>query len=1103
MESYILIPDIISDYKQINSNILNGFFNNIHKKFICDNKISLRALNELYKNNRLEFISVIDELTLRGFEFITEKPNNILPKFKPDLSSYIDVHHNGVRYENVNFQMLGLADFIQRFKVNDDMFFKYIPIHSFQYINRAVNLQDIIEEFGNAGFTIIHNDRQEGIAEVAVTTAVLVNVVNEDTEPDVAKYDQVQRRLETPIVDVFDGNIFNTFKKFCYQNGLKVVGEITQEHLDQYKFVKGVGKYKYNKVMERLTAFKTNKYEVAKVPDSHFDQNKDEFVIEFPNDFEGYTPIEQVFYENKFEKFVNYCKKNRIENLRELKYKHLDEFSEMRGIGNKKVLDISQKIKRIKENQASNDLSIFKSGELFDYIKHVKIKELFAWLAIDYTYCSDAIVDEVEQNEIANFAQFIDQHALFTLSTKLQKLKKPSTLFSEVRAKLNEKETIIFEYRLVKEETLSLTGEQLQVTRERVRQLEAKLVKKINQFLKHNNFNDTLQILLNYHGIKRPFISREELLDIIGLDKKEFFFFFKNYQNNILHYAQEIDCFFKNSEEKQAFIDQLNQIYHELPNIFKYDGYGSLIENVLEAEGQIDIKQLVVQYGLHQSGQYYSKAKLTILDVLELIFRDYLDEPFQLDEESVELLRELAKEHFDFELSDSLRSIDNSIRNSEQIILVDRNTFQWFDYEKFDESIVEEIERYLDERFETVGEINVEVVFEAFRDILALHYINSKYHLYSIIKMFLDEKYAIGKGNTLNIYKEKTEVLDIEPRLVKTIESFGGTCTKEQLENTLKWQRYRIDQGINKSDKIISWNNNEVKLLDSLHLSEEEKLELIREVERNIMNGFTTANKIKENMLFNPILAPLVLDKEIDTAVKIASIIKVFMPNIKGHVNFLYTEDCKYTKFEDVVVDQFQQETSRQEMYEFIKSYGYSNLMAYKLIDRLLVDDYFTEIDLASYYPTNKLAISDEVVQELIRFIEESRGNQPYIVLGKLQGYRRKLPMIDLHWNKYLMKSILVKHGYRHIKKVYNDYRFDTMILVKEDSQFHKFEEVVYHVLKTEYKENMHETAVYDFLSEKGFLREKEHDSSKALPKEIRDESRLIHVDEIGIVSLK
>ena len=177
-------------------------------------------------------------------------------------------------------------------------------------------------------------------------------------------------------------------------------------------------------------------------------------------------------------------------------------------------------------------------------------------------------------------------------------------------------------------------------------------------------------------------------------------------------------------------------------------------------DSQINFESIFKNYGLIDYGKFYSRYTLRITHVLDLIFKYYINGPIKLDEEGTEYIRQLAQKHVNYQLSDSDRSVDARLRDSKQVLLVDSNTFQWFDPKSIDPALIDHISTYLKERFTEIEVINVEEIYSNLHETMEEYHITTKLHLYSIIKYFLDEEFIVGKGNTLNIYRESSEKLE-------------------------------------------------------------------------------------------------------------------------------------------------------------------------------------------------------------------------------------------------------------------------------------------------------------------------------------------------------
>ncbi|MGX6443565.1 TerD family protein [Neobacillus sp. K501] len=1091
MKDYIEIPEIIHDLTEIHSENVSTLTTN---STIMENKISLDYLREVYRTDRTRFINLVDELSLRGFRFITDKPTNILPTFSPQLAPYVEVKEENTRFTQMNFSTLGLGEFINRFHVDNDLFFHKTPLNGFNYMNANMDLNNLAEEFLKAGFGIIHTDAAQEHA-----TEDEVGPKEEETTEVTPGNDFEELRNTTAIVQLFEDNKYKIFRRFCERKQLMFIADITPDVLEKFKRTPGVGIGKVRAVDERLEEFQRLGEHL--LPDQSQPLDPEAPAIELTNKYAGDKEISQLFYENGYNKFRNFCEDKGVKIVGQLKQKHIDEFTRSPGIGRKKVQDVLELLVTYAKSAADFIPAKFEAGELFESIKKWHVSSLLKLFGYQTISNSSLKLEDIQGKDFEIFEGEWDVRSLIEFSNKLNSLKHPKTLAEGIPAVIKEQEMAVIQGRFVKKWTLEETGQSLGVTRERVRQIEAKAIQKIFNYLKFNQFRLIVKLLSHAQIL----IPEDEVLDLIGEENSYLLEVLKD-KKSIFAYFDKMGVFCTDPEECQNFNEIVEEYIFDLPEIFNSIEYQSFFEEMLEKVGVKEpsdhmIQKVLESYGFKHYGELYSRRKLHIPDVLENLFRNYIHQPLRIDENSIEQLKKLALEHYHYSLEGSVRSIDARLRDTSNMILVESNTYQWFDSEEFDQTIVSLVDAYLKQRFLEVNVINIDEVYHAFEDQLKHYGITSKLQLYSIIKYFLDDEYSIGKGNTLNFYQKDAEKTDRKETIVEAIRNLGGTCSKDELKELLRVPMYRIDQSISASEKLIPWGTNQIKLFESIGLTNEETDGLISLVNRSLKEGYTTAGILYKELMFDRNLAGLI-GKGIDTNAKLAAVIKKLMPTLKGHVNFLYEEGSQITSFDEVILSHFNDGASRKEIHDFAKEHGYSEVMASNLIGSLLEQELLIEVDIDLLYPAREFHIPDEVVQALTTFIEEHRQGKRYISLNQLKGYKRKLPVIAFRWNPFLMRSILVKHGFRQIQKIHRDYRYDKILLVKEDSEIQTFEELVYFVLKEEYEGNMHEVKVYDFLVDKGIVREQDSDYDKSLPSEIKDSGKLISVNTIGIVTL-
>ncbi|MBD3843491.1 MAG: hypothetical protein IE909_16735, partial [Campylobacterales bacterium] len=68
-----------------------------------------------------------------------------------------------------------------------------------------------------------------------------------------------------PVTEVFAENKFNKFRKYCTTHKLVTVGDIQSTHLDKFGTTAGVGKKKYDEVMEVMAEYETSRWKAKQV----------------------------------------------------------------------------------------------------------------------------------------------------------------------------------------------------------------------------------------------------------------------------------------------------------------------------------------------------------------------------------------------------------------------------------------------------------------------------------------------------------------------------------------------------------------------------------------------------------------------------------------------------------------------------------------------------------------------------------------------------------------------------------------------------------------------------------------------------------------------
>jgi len=294
--------------------------------------IDLNYLRSYYKQDKEKALDLIDEFALRGFSFLSKEKMNVLPNIKEkDTGEYIVATKSGDNFKNIKFNELGLSNFIERFKVKNDLFFTNVQIENFLHINKNISLILLKNEFINNGFILSNASSQN----ILIKKDVLV--YNKDEE----------EKNKYLIDDIFNEGIFNSFREYCNKNNLRYLDDLENCNFNNLMHEKrNIGIKKQNKIKERYYDF------IGKTKNKHL--------------------INDVFNESVFQSFREYCNKNNLHYLDDLEgYNFNNLMHDKCYIGVKKLKKIKEKyyyfIENFKNNSKRTNLSV----------RDEKIEEIF------------------------------------------------------------------------------------------------------------------------------------------------------------------------------------------------------------------------------------------------------------------------------------------------------------------------------------------------------------------------------------------------------------------------------------------------------------------------------------------------------------------------------------------------------------------------------------------------------------------------------------------------------------------------------------------------------------------------------------------------------
>lgn len=266
--------EIIKKPTWVKGEVHRSFSNNISKFFenyniINYDNIDMNFLRDYYRLDKESCINLIDEFTLRGYIFVINKPSQLIPKVEyNDTTLVIRVNNNNNSYLKINYDRLGLANFIKRFNINNDYFFDSIKLDYFKYLNRDINIKILIEEFKNNDFDVVdfinECNSKENVDIIQSDNKPLEdNMVDDINNTDISSDLNINSIYENANIDCLKllgvhNSVIEVLKNKFFVNILKDLNGINITKIENISGIGGKKCLNFYKAIERLNGVEDN-----------------------------------------------------------------------------------------------------------------------------------------------------------------------------------------------------------------------------------------------------------------------------------------------------------------------------------------------------------------------------------------------------------------------------------------------------------------------------------------------------------------------------------------------------------------------------------------------------------------------------------------------------------------------------------------------------------------------------------------------------------------------------------------------------------------------------------------------------------------------------
>lgn len=1010
-------------------------------------------MRHIYSMDSKLFYNIRDELVLRGFGFQPEYQSNYLLDRKYEIQHVLSKDDNTNAFEKIDFSMLGVKNFIERFNVRSDLFFKNMPLEGILHFTQDVSCELLKELFKEAGFLIFP------VIEFVASPIYSVEIPDgtEKKERVQTECNEEERDLEiipTNDTDMLDAPIryfygdtkYLSFIKYCDENDIRKFSQLTVDFIEKYRYQKHVGQKKvlnilelYHEIHHKYSGLQVNVQEAVTL----LQNNKLKSIMDCVNlDYlafidEFYSADESKKYQTNFpfEKVQQVCQQ---------------------------VIDLSNEILAEKQQQKFNQLTReIEDHPKFKYILSYSLSELqemfgFEWidsLDLDMNLYLFDVIDDMEYLKV-----------LSDIVIELNRLMDVQEVLDKVVSVLKPRQIEVLMLRRTK--TLHEVGDLINVTRERVRQIEAKTHRQLLNYML-NNKKLNLKLYFQYCTEHSKLLTLDDFMqefEIEGDLNKTLLSIFFDIDDSIT-YLRELDRYILTADY-EAIGESIDKIDYSKP-IIEIDEFKQLFSGEIFEFAREVIDLLLQSQNYKRVNNIYVRETISIIARINYLFKHVIKGPIKMDDDGYEMFKHYMEETFQIPFNSNKRSAASRIAAGENVILVDGNTFALHNDEAITDEFLVKMEQVIDDRLTVWEYVDPRWIFKEYAPLMQQIGLYSPEHLYSIIQLYLGDKYETGHRNTLYIFKPNADRLDAETILLNYLRTNGHEAKRETILEDLNWKGFKLDQLIPRLKTVVMVNDNIVKTIESFNFTDEELVELRNLIEHEMEKGYVFTYDLQFELAFNEKLGSLIERCKLTDDVTLAGIIKWLYPEINGHSKLLYWSNSSITKIEQAIFNEFPEFITRNEIIEYVGSKGYGEQTIYRLPADILKEGLFYNYTNTKYINAKLLNFTDEVKQSLSSYLLQQFELKAYCPIFSFAGYSQVLtPISSYEWTEYLISQFAEQIGYRKIQ-THHDYRFDKPVLVKSDMQIENFEQLVFHIVKTEYTGRYHEEDLAKYLVSK------------------------------------
>jgi len=700
---------------------------------------------------------------------------------------------------------------------------------------------------------------------------------------------------------------------------------------------------------------------------------------------------------------------------------------------------IRQQLKEAIDNVNGNLLSARLEALLLAYIKDDESKESILQL-----FKNNRIAYVKELSKLLSIS--IDNKMAITLIAFINWLNedKVSTIQNEFEHIFKtERDEGIIKIRATRA-TLETTGKEYGITRERVRQIERKVLVKFNRFVSRIKPHYILQAFTQ----NRTVLTADEIRNHLGILADVFIYCFKECNSKAAMWSDKLKGFIIGDG---TWYKQLSDYIDTLPDMFDASDLEVYISNaleLLEIEIDHDLVGELILTGYSLTGNFYSKRKIGKADVYLAVLEQYYPLGIKLfDNFEMMRFRNYAKDLFgDIQLPENDRAI--CARIADITILCNRGKYVLPSRISLDDETLNKIYQFIVDNKRNV--IMFVELFERFKtELLERTNIDNHFYLQGVLKYKYSNEFFFTKDTLI---KDINSEQDVKLSIEEFIKKQERIVTKDEIkEEFFGLTEAVLLAAIANNPNVLLWDYG--KYLHSEQLVFDDA---IKRRFKKILDGYVAQGSISVRKIYSDIY---VLENEF-----------LMANNIEGHnalysiFNFFFPDDYEFsrpfvapkgstvTTFNTLMREYLSgfDKISISDLKDYIEDMRAGNFSVSVLLDD--ISDEFIRVDSDLLYRKDRLNLSADIIENIEEITLALISSTGYFSVKKPLDFLFYSD-VGVKWTPFLLVSVVKYFGKRlKIINTATDYRYLNEVIVDSSLNVDDYDELLRYALKQEVK---------------------------------------------------